>query len=246
MFVTYERQGHIGIVTLDRPDRLNSIGAEMARDLEAAWQQFTDDEDAWVGVLLGNGRAFCAGRDVKGDMTPIPRTSLGEFFVPDTDRPLIAGVHGHVIGMGWYMVAGCDYCVAADDAGFVMTQLRVGLPGPYTFAARMNLTPQLSFEICVLGTRFDAQRSRELGLINEVVAQAQLRERTLAVAEQLLAYPPRHVRLTKSLLRRLDREPDDEMRSLYWDGRRELENHPDTAEVRHAMAERRPPSYSGA
>jgi enoyl-CoA hydratase/carnithine racemase len=245
MFVSYRREGNVGIVTLDRPDRLNSIGADMAGDLEAAWEAFRADDQAWVGVLLGNGDNFCAGRDVKGDMVPLPRTTLGDLFVPVTDRPLVVGVQGHVIGLGWYMVSGCDLCIAGDDAKFAMTQVRVGLPGPYGFAPRMNLTPHVAFEMLALGRRFSAQRAYELGLVNEVVPTADVHERALAVANELLALPPALIQLTKRILRGSDRTVGEELKAMYWDGRKELDAHPDTAEARAPMRERRAPQYTG-
>jgi enoyl-CoA hydratase/carnithine racemase len=246
MFVTYRREGRIGVVTLDRPDRRNSVGAEMAGHLERAWEEFLDDDEAWVGVLLGNGPSFCAGRDIKGDMAPIPRTRLGEYFVPDTDRPLVVGVQGHVIGMGWYMVAGCDYCVAAEDARFAMTQLRVGLPGPYNFAPRLNLPPHVAFEILALGRPLTAPRAHQLGLVNDVVASADVASTAMAVARELLAYPPGQLRLTKTILRATDRDVADDVKARYWSGREALESHPDTHEARAALRERRPPEYEGS
>lgn len=245
MFVTYRREGRVGIVTLDRPDRRNSIGPEMASQLEDAWDEFLADPEAWVGLLVGNGPSFCGGRDIKGDMSPLPRTRLGQFFVPDTDRPLIAGVQGHVVGMGWYMVAGCDYCVAADDARFVMTQVRVGLPGPYNFAPRMNLPPHVAFEVLALGHPLLAPRAYDLGLVNEVVSADRVLERSLAVADELLALPPGQLRLTKSLLRGTDRGVPEPVEQQYWSERAALEDHPDTAEARLALSERRAPSYEG-
>jgi enoyl-CoA hydratase len=245
VYVTYRRDGRIGVVTLDRPDRRNSIGPEMAGHLEDAWDEFLADDEARVGVLLGSGPSFCAGRDIKGDMAPIPRTRLGEYFVPETDRPLIVGVQGHVIGMGWYMVAGCDYCIAGDDARFAMTQLRVGLPGPYNFAPRLNLPPHIAFEILALGRGIGAQRCYDLGLVNEVIGAGDVAGRAMAVATELLDYPPGQLRLTKEILRATDRTASETVKQRYWDGREALESHPDTAEARASLREKRPPEYTG-
>ncbi len=62
--VRYERDGHVATITYDRPDALNAINAQMRRDLNAAWERFRDDEDAWVAIVTGAGRAFCAGADL--------------------------------------------------------------------------------------------------------------------------------------------------------------------------------------
>jgi enoyl-CoA hydratase/carnithine racemase len=245
MLVDYRREGGVGIVTLNRPDRKNSIGQDMLEELEGAWQRFGEDSRAWVGVLVGNGPTFCAGRDIKGDMAPLRRTRLNEFFVPETDKPLIAGVRGHVIGLGWYMAAGCDYVVAGTDSRFWMSQLRVGLPGPYNFAPRLNLSAHIAFEILVLGRPLDADRAERLGAINEVVEPDAVDERAVAVASELLELPPGQVRLTKRVLQGVDRQVPETVKHLYWEGREELEGHPDTAEARAALRERRAPHFTG-
>jgi len=243
MFVSYHRDGNVGVVTLDRPDRKNSIGQDMLEDLERAWARFMADDQAWVGALVGNGPTFCAGRDIKGDMTPLQRSALGELFVPETDRPIVVGVRGHVIGLGWYMVAGCDYCVAGDDTRFAMTQLKVGLPGPYGFAPRMNLPSFVSFELLAMGRPLGAQRAQALGMVNEVVPSEDVNEKTIAAANDLLTVPPELVRLTKQLLRGTDRTVDPAVKHQYWDGRAALEGSPNIVEARAALRERRPPRY---
>lgn len=243
MFVTYHREGNIGFVTLNRPDRRNSIGAEMAAELEAAWLEFDGDEEAWVAVLTGEGPTFCAGRDIKGDMTPLPRTSLGEQFVPTTDRPIVAGVRGHVIGLGWYMSSACDYIVAGHDTRFMMTQVKVGLPGPYGFAARMGMSPPLAFELLALGRPLDADRAYRHGLVNEVVSPEGVRDRATEVAEELLTLAPGQLRLTKRILRATERTVSDEAKAMYWEGRAKLENDPNTLEARAALREKRAPKF---
>jgi enoyl-CoA hydratase/carnithine racemase len=243
MFVTYHREGNIGYVTLNRPDRKNSIGAEMAVELENAWAEFEEDADAWVAVLTGEGSTFCAGRDIKGDMTPLPRTSLGDQFVPVTDRPIIAGIRGHVIGLGWYMSSACDYIVAGTDTNFLMTQVKVGLPGPYGFAARMLMPPPLAFEVLALGRPLTAERAYNHGLVNEIVEPEDVRARATAVAESVLSLAPGQLRLTKDILRATERTVSDEVKSMYWDGRAELEDHPNTIEARAALREKRAPQF---
>jgi enoyl-CoA hydratase/carnithine racemase len=243
MFVTYEREGNVGFVTLDRPDRMNSIGPEMAGELDAAWAQFDSDDQAWVAVLTGVGPHFCAGRDVKGDMAPLPRTSLGDFFVSATDKPIVAGIKGHAIGLGWYMSAACDYVVAGSDTNFLMTQTRVGLPGPYGFAARMGMSPPLAFELLVLGQRLSADRAYQLGLVNEVVEPDAVRDRAVEVARAVLKLPPGQVRLTKRVLRGAENSVSEEVKAIYWEGRAALENHPNTIEARAALREKRDPQF---
>jgi enoyl-CoA hydratase/carnithine racemase len=244
MFATYHRDGGVGVVTLDRPDRRNSIGQDMLEDLERAWEEFMHDDDAFAAVLVGNGSTFCAGRDIKGDMKPLERSKLGDLFVPQTNKPIVVGVQGHVIGLGWYMVSGCDYVVAGDDTSFAMTQLKVGLPGPYGFAPRMNLGPFVAFELLALGRPLLAERAQSLGLVNEVVAPGDVQARALSVAKELLAVPPELLQLTKQLLRGTDRTPSAEVSRQYWEGRAALEGSPNIMEARAAQRERRAPVFT--
>jgi enoyl-CoA hydratase len=248
MLVEYERRGRIGIVTLNRPDRRNAVSLELHNDLEAAWKRFLDDEEAWVGILRGEGASFCAGKDLKssregGEATPLQRTVVNPLWVPDTDRPLIAAVQGHAIGVGWFMVAGCDYRIAAAGTVFSLPEIPAGIVGPFDFGVLEGLPYATAYELAILGRRVQAEKIQQFGLLNEVVPAEQVQDRALMVAEEFLKLPPTHVRITKTLMQDARARATADQYDRWWKIRAALEHHSDTREVRASRAEGRPANY---
>src|SRR5437870_5578172 len=141
--VEYDATGHVAVIRLNRPERLNATSPDLRAELVTAFRRFIDDDGARVGILTGTGRAFCAGRDLKaqaeGTLILSGKAEYSAernmFGVADTDKPLIAAVNGFAIGAGWYMVAGCDIRVATEEAEFSMAELPTGVLGPYWLAA---------------------------------------------------------------------------------------------------------------
>ena len=122
--VTYELDDHVATITLNRPDARNAINGALRRDLNAAWERFRDDEDAWVGILTANGSVFCAGGDLKDGEGSVG-TFGGTFWEKPTInsfesgmelfKPTIAAVHGPCIGYGLTGVLFCDFVIASTD-----------------------------------------------------------------------------------------------------------------------------------
>src|SRR5438067_912167 len=98
-YAKYEKDGHIVTITMDRPERLNAFGQELRGELASAWHRFIDDDDAWVAILTGSGRAFCAGRDIKEQAEGVTRADsphlgvYGRYHVPDIPKPIVAAVN---------------------------------------------------------------------------------------------------------------------------------------------------------
>src|SRR5690606_12298791 len=115
---TYERDGHVAVITYNRPEALNAVNGEMRRDLNAAWLRFRDDDEAWVAIVTGAGRAFSAGGDTRDG-----RGSVGEFAgsfweIPTINtfesglelwKPTIAAVPGYCLGYGLTAALACDF-----------------------------------------------------------------------------------------------------------------------------------------
>jgi enoyl-CoA hydratase/carnithine racemase len=251
-FVDYSVDDRVAVIRMNRPERLNAIGPELSADLRAALKRFKEDESAWVGILTGTGRAFCAGRDLKAQASSgtAPRPRYTEdwnlFGLPDTDKPLIAAVNGFAIGAGWYMTAGCDIRVAADTAQFGMGEIPTGLLGPYWFSVAEVLPWAIGAELTLLGERVGAGRLFQLGLLNEVVPYDQVMEAAMRWARKFTALPPQHVRKTKALMARMRRIPDAALLEVEYETRDYLNALNDTREAVLAFAERRPPAFTGA
>jgi enoyl-CoA hydratase/carnithine racemase len=250
-FVEYEVTDHVAVVTLNRPERLNAMSPEMFTELRPTMRRFMDDDDAWILIITGNGRAFCAGRDLKAQAAtgkapePTYTDEWNIFGMPTTDKPLIAAVNGWAIGAGWYMAAGCDIRVAAESAKFGMGEIPTGVLGPYWFPVAEVLPWCIGAEFTLIGENIPAQRLLDLGLVNEVVPDDQLMDAAWRWARKFLALPPQHVRRTKRLMLEMRTVPDEALIAKEMEARRYLNPLEDTTEAARAFAEKRPPVFKG-
>ena len=182
--VTYECDEHVAVITYNRPDKLNAINGALRTDLNAAWERFRADDDAWVAIVTGAGRAFCVGADLQdgagsagtwpGSFWEIPTVNSFESGL-EVWKPTIAAVNGYCLGYGLTLVSACDFVIAADDAEFGMPEVRLGVP---TIVGAMRLPQRIgmqsALEILLTGDRIDAARAKEIGLAGRVVPRAAL------------------------------------------------------------------------
>ena len=135
--VTYERDGHIATITYNRPEAMNAINGQLRRDLNAAWEQLRVDDEAWVAIVTGAGKAFCAGADLKDPGSAVGNDEHSFWEVPSFTslesgkeiwKPVIAAVNGYAIGFGLTMVAACDIVVASERAEFGFPEVQLGVP----------------------------------------------------------------------------------------------------------------------
>jgi enoyl-CoA hydratase/carnithine racemase len=255
-FVSYEQDGHIAVIRLNRPERLNAMSAEMRTEFIAALKTFVDSDSARVAILTGTGRSFCAGRDMKsqaegysqgdGKMRPLTYTSEYNLFgMSDTDKPIIAAVNGFAIGLGWYMVLDCDIRIAAAGAEFGMTEVPTGALGPYWLAAADVIPWPVAAEFALIGERVPAERLLSLNLLNAVVPPEQLMDEAMRWAGKIAALPPQHVQKTKALMRQMRLIPDQNMLQQERETRFFLADLEDSKEAVLAWNERRAPRYTG-
>ena len=255
MSVGYERDGRVAVITYNRPEALNAIDAEMRAGLNAAFARFRDDTGAWVGIVTGTGRAFCAGADLAD-----PAAAAGEFGGTFWERPtvnsfesgweifkpVIAAVNGYCLGYGLTLVTWCDFVVAADDAEFGFPEVRVGLP---TIVGAMRLPERIGWgramELLLTGERIDARRALEIGLAQRVVPAAELMAEAHRLAERLLAAAPLAARATKEMAVRSRTLPTTEAIRFGETMRKLVAATEDAAEGLAAARERRAPRWQG-
>jgi enoyl-CoA hydratase/carnithine racemase len=209
--VLYERDGHVAIITYNRPEALNAVNAELRADLNAAWTTFRDDDEAWVAIVTGAGRAFSAGADIRqggaGDAEEhsfweIPGlTSLENGL--EIWKPIVAAVDGYALGFGLTLVAACDFVIASERAEFGFPEVRLGVP-TIQGAVRMPrmIGWQAAMELLLVGERVDAQTAREMGLVRRVVPHERLMDEARALADRLCRSAPLAVRATKEVAKR--------------------------------------------
>jgi enoyl-CoA hydratase/carnithine racemase len=212
--VSYERGGNVGYITLDRPTVLNAMNDALVRDLLAAARAAAVDADARVIVLRGAGRAFCAGADLEESPAQHDLAAYRTGRMDDEqavartfralDRPVIAQLHGAVVGGGCVLAMLADLRVAAEDTRFEFPEVRVGATvsfgGLYHLARIVGLGR--CFELLYLADAFDAAEALRLGLVNRVVARDALDATVRTMAERIAAHFPLELALTRQALYR--------------------------------------------
>ena len=253
--VRYELDGHVATITYNRPDALNTINGEMRDDLNAAFSRFRDDEDAWVGIVTGEGRAFCAGADLRGGGNSAG-TFPGTFWEKPTInsfesgweifKPVIAAVNGHCLGYGLTLVTWCDFVIASDRAQFGFPEVRIGVP---TIVGAIRLPERIGWqhamELLLTGDRIDAARAREIGLAGWVVPHDQLMDEARALAGRLLRGAPLAQRATKEVAVRARTLPMLEAIRFGETMRKVAAATEDATEGMRAAAEKREPRWQG-
>ena len=253
--VRYERDGHVATITYDRPEKLNAINGALRRDLNAAWERFRDDEDAWVGIVTGAGKAFCVGADLR-DGAGAAGTWPGSFWeIPTVNsfesglevwKPTIAAVNGYCLGYGLTAVSACDFVIAADDAEFGMPEVRLGVP---TIVGAMRLPTRIgmqhALEILLTGDRIDATRAMEIGLAWRVVPRVELLNEARALADRLCQGAPLAVRAVNEMAHRGAHVAWEDAIRMGEAMRRLVAATDDAREGFAAAAERRPPRWTG-
>src|SRR5438552_8437000 len=207
--VDYQLDGHVATITYNRPEALNAVNGAMRRDLNDAFGQFRDDEDAWVAIVTGAGKAFCVGADLR-DGQHSAGAFPGTFWEKPTQnsfesgweifKPVIAAVNGHCLGYGLTLVTWCDFVIASERAQFGFPEVRIGVPtivGAIRLPQRINW--QYAMELLLTGERFDAVRAKEVGLAGWVVPHDQLLAEASRMAERLVQAAPLAARATKEV-----------------------------------------------
>lgn len=261
--VLLDIDGAIATLTLNRPQALNALDVAMTAALGAALERVEDDPAIRVVVLRGAGPHFMAGGDIKWfhgmlDMPVAERKARFGALIDDVhqsvtrlrrmDKPVIAAVQGAVAGFGVSLLNACDLALAADDAYFTLAYCHIGTSpdGGATYSLPRLVGQKRAMEIALLGDRFDARRALELGLVNRVVAAADLGAETRKLGERLAAGPTAvyakvknliGASLTRTLEEQLAAEQENFVASTLTD---------DFAEGVRAFVEKRKPRFTGA
>lgn len=227
--VLYEKRGEIAYITLNRPEKRNAIDTETDDLLYAAWTDFRDDPDLRLAILTGAGEAFCAGADlsthVDGWLAGGPdlgRKVLDRGFAGGITRglhrmpkPVIAALHGWVIGGGIELALACDIRVAAADSQFGFFHMRRGMHFADGGIVRLVNTcgVGIAMELELMGEPITAERARECHLVNRVVPRADLMPVAEDMAAKILRNPRVAVESAKETILEVAGRPlDDQLR----------------------------------
>jgi enoyl-CoA hydratase/carnithine racemase len=193
-FVTLECQGSIGIVTLNRPERLNAMSRALIRDTEAAFRQANADPEIAVIVFTGTGRAFCAGDDLKefGEQSATTASIRDHIegiqavtrAMMMSDKVVVGAIHGYAVGGGFEWLCNCDMVVAAEDLVAFFPEMDLGqfVTGAITHLLPQAVGHQRAMRLMVLGERQSARDLEALGLVGWVVPREVMLSKAMEIA----------------------------------------------------------------
>ena len=258
--VLYEPRGAVAVLTLNRPESLNSFTRQMHRDLWAAFDRAEADPVIRAAVITGAGRGFCAGADLaEFDFAPGPdlvqRADPGpvidQAFNPTARRiqslrfPVIAAVNGVAAGAGVSLAMSCDIAIASPGASFIQAFSKIGLVpdsgGTWLLPQRVGLARAMA--LCLTGDKLSAQEAKAMGMIWDV--QDDALGAAKAMAERLAAMPTRALVATRHLLRGAHTHTLDEQLDIERDVQSRLGFTHDYIEGVTAFLQKRPAQFKG-
>ena len=251
--IEYEIQGHVAILTLNRPEARNAVNGEVANALEAAIDRLEEDDDIWLGILCGKGPVFCAGADLKainegkGGELQTARGGFAGIAQRERTKPIIAAVDGPALAGGTEIVLACDLLVASTEARFGIPEAKRSLvaAGGGLFRLPKKLPPNIAMELALTGDPIDAERAYHFGLVNELCEPGTALETALALAARIEANAPLAVRESRRLLLKYEELDVDEGIRQSNQAIMELASTADFSEGLMAFIEKRPPNWQG-
>lgn len=208
--IEYECRDHIATITLNRPDKLNAVNDDMVREMAAALSRFDTDNDAYIAIMCGRGRAFSSGADVRqrqlrsreeferhGGAQAQDASSHDLLLRSVNWKPVLAAVHGYVLGLALGLVLECDLIVAEAGTKFQVTETPRGLSGA-KYWAMLNFRGGGAFatDVSLTGRFFTAEEAKAAGIIERVAPTGELMETARALAGEVAKNPPLGVRST--------------------------------------------------
>jgi len=255
-----ERDGHLLVVTINRPEVYNACHPMANEELSAEFDRFAADPELWVAIITGAGdKAFCTGNDRKYHAELRARTGERPVHPPkgfagltarhDLDKPVIAAVNGVAMGGGFEIALACDLIIASDQAVFALPEPRVGLAAGAGGMQRLPRSVPLkqAMGMMLTGRRVSAEEGFRIGFVTAVVPHAQLMAEARRWAGQILECSPMSVRATKQgVMRSLDVPTlAAAMNNMAYPAYAALAKSEDAIEGPKAFAEKRKPVWKG-
>jgi 2-(1,2-epoxy-1,2-dihydrophenyl)acetyl-CoA isomerase len=259
MTVQVQRRGAVATLVLDRAEAMNAWDRQLADDAREAIEALAADDEVRALVITGNGRAFSAGADLKSGFDPTPEghPDLGNALraryhpiiagIRTMPKPVVAAVNGAAAGIGCSLALACDLVIAAESAYFLLAFVNIGLvaDGGSSFLIPERVGFARAAEMAMLGERVTARTAHEWGLINRVVADAELGDSAAALADRLAAGPTRSYAGTKRQLNAWQFARFEQQLELEASIQGELAASEDFAEGVQAFMDKRPARFSG-
>jgi (E)-benzylidenesuccinyl-CoA hydratase len=253
-YETHEN-GRIVVMTLNRPDRMNALNRDLREAIAESWERFARDDDAWVAIVTGAGRAFCAGNDLR------ERRDVAEGAVQDRPprdqywayplaegldlwKPTIAAVNGFALAGGFNLAMQCDIRIASETAEFGIAETRWNRTASWLHNLPRQMPLQQALELALWGdARMSAQRAYQIGWVTRVVPPEKLMEEAYSWAKRQLYLAPRAVRNFKQVLYRSYYLSPEIGRAFSTALQQDQSGMEDSKEGLRAFAEKRPPMF---
>lgn len=252
--VLTEKKEGVLIITINRPECRNAIDPETANLMEEILNAAEKDPEVGAILITGTGdRSFCAGEDLAAlgeNGECLTETEHG--FAGITERlcakPIVCACNGTAVAGGLEIALACDVIVAAENARFGLTEVKVGLLATSGGLIRLPklIPPKIASEMCLTGNLIDAHRAYEVGLVNHVVPADQVVDKAMELAQRMAANAPISLRLTKYLLHMAPHTPEEDgMRVCRYMAWKYVEKTEDAVEGPQAFLEKRKPNWKG-
>ncbi|MGD9663185.1 MAG: enoyl-CoA hydratase-related protein, partial [Porticoccaceae bacterium] len=192
-FLRLERQDRVATITLQRPEALNAINAQMAKELAQVVRQLDVDDSIGCILLKGDGKVFCAGADIKEALPQTFPQVLTNNFLAELDalanirKPVIAAVSGAALGGGCELALMCDIIIADETARFALPEIRLGVMPGAGGSQRIVLAlgKAKAMELCLTGRSLTAEEADKLGLITRIVTKESLYTEAIKLAHEV-------------------------------------------------------------
>lgn len=250
-------ENKVAYIILNRPDVFNSFNREMALSLQKILTDCSTDNAVRAIVITGNGKAFCAGQDLKEvtdpDLNPGFRKILEEHYNPiiqlirTIEKPIIAAVNGVAAGAGANIALACDIVLASENASFIQAFSKIGLipDSAGTFFLPRLIGFQKASALMMLGDKVSSTEAEQLGMVYKVIAPESFTEEVNKLAETLAEMPTKAIGLTKRLLNQSMTNNLENQLALESDLQIEASSSNDYKEGVTAFVEKRKPTFNG-
>ncbi|MGD2008043.1 MAG: crotonase/enoyl-CoA hydratase family protein [Cellvibrionales bacterium] len=238
-------------VTLNRPEAKNAVNLAMAEGIAAAMDELDSNDAIRVAILTGSNNTFCSGMDLKafvsGEVPFIAGRGFGGLTEAPPAKPLIAAIEGYALAGGCELAMVCDLVVAAETARFGIPEVKRGLAAAAGGLMRFprQLPYRVAMELALTGDFMDASRARDLGFINQTVAEGQAVAAAHALAAKIAGNGPLAVKLSKQVVRDSQDWATGEMFAKQQEILQPVFTSEDAIEGATAFAEKRAPNWKG-
>lgn len=251
--VEYATEGHVAIITINRPDARNAVNGDVARGIEDAIDNLESDDSLWLGILTGVPPVFCAGADLKeinagraGDLN----TKKGGFAgiaKRDRTKPIIAAVDGPALAGGTEICLACDMIVASTTAKFGIPEVKrcLAAAGGGLFRLPRKIPFNVAMELALTGDPIDAERAHHFGLVNYLTEPGGALDKAKELARAIEANAPVAVRASRRVVLAAATEDEETGWRLSGEAFAEAIASEDSKEGLMAFIEKRPPNWAG-